>query len=453
MSGRLGSRTVCSFQLQETLPFSQDVTVGQEVIATDSSANRIFAGTINQIRESYSNAGNVKYYNINCVDYNQLADRHLVAYAYESEKAGDIVKDIISRFFVYGSASENIDVTNVEDGPEIEKAVFNYIPASQCFDELAQLANKVWYIDFNKKLYFTDSSSNAAPFSLTETSENWRNIEIDRGRDQYRNRQYIRAGTANTSDRTDTVTAVASQTLFEYPYPVGKVNWVKEDGVSKTFGVKGLDEGKDFYWSYNSSVLEAATAPGAGVDVSMNYQGLYDILLTETDYDEVSTRQAIEGGTGIYESIIDDPQINTQVMASDTALAYLRRYGIIPETITFETDQAGLRSGQLLTVDIGVYGISGDFLIESVSTNDIGGVLNRYKVNAVSNESLAGWLDFFNSLSRQTQKLSLYDEDKVSILESATEGIDFTDSATETDGKPDSYTDSARTDFSETDWV
>ena len=416
-------------------------------------ADRIFAGTIDSIRTTYSDANNIRYLNVHCVDYNQLADRHLVAYAYETEKAGDIIKDIVSRFFVYGSESENIDVANVEDGPEIEKAVFNYIPASQCFDELANLAGKIWYIDYNKRLFFTDPSANTAPFSLSDLSENWRKMEIDRGRDQYRNRQYIRAGTARTGDRTDSVIAVAAQTLFEYPFPVGTVNGIKEDGTPKTVGVKGFDEGKDYYWTYNSEVIEAATAPGAGVDVSMNYQGLYDILLTETNYSEVASRQTIEGGTGIYESIIDDPQINSQTIATETALAYLRRFGVIPETIAFETDEPGLRSGQLLPVDIGMYDLSGNYLIESVSVRDEAGIINRYKVNAVSNESLSDWLDFFNSLSRQTQKLTLYDETKVSLLESPTDGVITSDSATETNGKPDSYTDSAHTDFSETDWI
>lgn len=453
VSGRLGSRTVCAFQLIEELPFDRDIIVGQEVIASDASANLVFAGTIDSIRESYSGSNNVRYLDVHCVDYSQLADRHLVAYAYENEKAGDIIKDIVSRFFVYGSESENIGVSNVEDGPEIEKAVFNYISASQCFDELSNLTGKIWYIDFNRDLYFIDPSANVAPFSLSDYSENWRKMEIERGRNQYRNRQYIRAGTANTSDRTDVVIATAGQTLFEYPYPVGTVNWVREDGTPKTFGVKGLDEGKDYYWSYNSPVLEAAVAPGAGVDVSMNYQGLYDILLTETNYAEVTSRQAIEGGTGIYEAILDNPQINTQVMASETALAYLRRFGVIPETIAFETDMPGLRSGQLITIDINMYGVSGDYLIEAVSVRDEEGIINRYKINTVLNESLSDWLDFFNTLSRQTQKLSLYDETKVNILETPTDGVVASDSATETHGKPDSYTDSAHTDFSETDWV
>ena len=140
---------------------------------------------------------------------------------------------------------KNIDVSNVANGPQIDKAVFNYVQCSQVFGELADLAGFVWYIDFDKKLYFYDSSANAAPFSLTSTSENWRNMRISRSRDQYRNKQVIRGGNSLTETRTDSITAIADQKLFEFPFPVGTASAVTAGGVPKTLGVKGFDEGKD----------------------------------------------------------------------------------------------------------------------------------------------------------------------------------------------------------------
>lgn len=419
----------------------------------------IFGGTIDTDPFVVDDSGAQRIYQIQCVDYNQIADRHLVAYAYVTDSvttwyAGTIIKDIVDRFFAYGDASENIDVSNVQDGPQIDKAVFNYVMASQVFSELADIAGYVWYIDYDKKLYFYDSSANAAPFGLTETSENWRQMRVSNSREKYRNKQIIRGGNSLTEERVDSIAAIADQTLFEYPFSIGTASAVTVDSVSKTIGVNGYDEGRDFYWSYGSPVLTATTAPGAGAVVALTYQGLFPILISEVLPDEIMARRAIEGGTGVYESIIDNNTITAQTTGVQVALAYLRKFGTIPKTIDFNTDVVGLRTGQLLTVNIPTLDLDDDFLIESVRFSDYGGVLNRYKVHAVSGEALGGWLDFFNSLARQTQNINLYDEDQVILLKTSTDTITLSDNATRfSTGKPESRTDLAKTDFSETDWV
>jgi len=77
-----------------------------------------------------------------------------------------------------------------------------------------------------------------------ETSQNWRNLKVSESRDLYRNRQIVRAGTALTDERTDTVIATeADQKLFELSYPVGTASAVTVNGVAKTLGVTGLHGG------------------------------------------------------------------------------------------------------------------------------------------------------------------------------------------------------------------
>ena len=607
VSGRLGSRTVCSFTLIDCPPGAISIEVGTEVIATDASANRIFAGTIDSISETHDLTDSVRTISVNCVDYSQIADRHLVAYAYTSDiddgtglsvftavaadngtdgskginaeaifsaidmsaytepspslpdhystsylriqlkcdhpelllngasqsyieigdgiagncyryedlfgnfeistdwqtfdipfidmipyiyvptwtaitditwhqnftttgalvtismrnayivtkwTAGDIIQDVVYRFWRDGSILESVDTSNVADGPEIEKAVFNYLPSSRVFDELTELTGYVWYIDYNKNLYFIDSTMNAAPFGLTTTGGQWRDLAISSNREMYRNIQYIRAGVAETEERTDTVTTTsADQMLMEFPFPVGTASAITEGGTPKTLGVKGISEGKDYYWTYNSAFVEAAVAPGNGVEIALTYNGLFPILLNERDEAEVLARRMVEGGTGAYSAIYDDPQINVRGMAVAKALALLRRYGEIPQVVTFQTDGAGLRPGQLLSINIPGYDLSGNYLIESVNINDYGGVMNRYDISAVSGEPLGDWLDWFNRLSRQGQKFLLYDEDIVNILEYLSEGLTFADSATESHGQPESRADHAHADFSETDWI
>ena len=175
-SGSLGTRTVATFSTVDHPPFATTVEVGQVVEIRDETGSLIFAGTIDSIDEEIDPAETVRFKRVACVDYNQIADRHLVAYVYQPDDltptlyAGDVIKDIVSRFFVFGGVTEGIDTSNVEDGPEIEKFVFNYVPASQAFDDIADLTGYVWYIDYEKKLYFTPRDKYEAPICLLYTS-------------------------------------------------------------------------------------------------------------------------------------------------------------------------------------------------------------------------------------------------------------------------------------------
>jgi hypothetical protein len=173
---------------------------------------------------------------------------------------------------------------------------------------------------------------------------------------------------------------------------------------------------------------------------------------------EILARRALEGGTGVYEAIADDPAINVQNVAVTKALAYLRKHGVIPQVVRFETDAPGLRPGQLLPVDIPAAGLGDNYLVESVSMRDMQGAVNRYTVTAVSGDALGGWLEWFSALARQAQKFVLYDEDQVGMLKTVAETVVVSDSREEydwgtTDRKPESRVGLARADFAETDWV
>ena len=465
ISGSLGTRTTATFSTVDHPPFDDVVEVGQVIEIRDETNTLIFGGTVDSVDEDVDPSGRVRFKQIICIDYNQIADRHLVAYVYQPDDnnpvvtSGDVIRDIVARFFIFGGVTEGIDTSAVEDGPEIEKLVFNYIPASQAFDDIAELAGYIWYIDYEKVLHFTPKDRNTAPFSLSDTSQNWRNLKVSKSRDLYRNRQIVRAGTALTDVRTDvSIAAEPGQKLFEVSYPIGTASAVSVNGVAKTLGVNGLHEGKDYYWSYGSNVLTATVAPGVGAQVALTYQGMFPILVDERIDAEILARRALEGGTGVYEAIADEPGINVQNAAVQKALAYLRKHGVIPETIQFETDKPGLRSGQLLSVKISTVGVDDDYLIESISMRDVQGTINRYRVTAVSGDALGGWLEWFSALARQAQKFVLYDEDQVTMLKLASDSVLVSDSATEydhgtVDRMPESRVGLARADFSETDWV
>ena len=464
ISGSLGTRTTASLQTVDHPPFADVVEVGQVVEIRDETGSLIFAGTVDSVEEEIDASKRLRVKRLACVDYTQIADRHLVAYVYQPDEehptvcAGDVIKDIVARFFIFGGVAEGVDTSLVETGPAIEKFVFNYVPAAQAFDDIAELAGYIWYIDYEKRLHFTPKDRNTAPFGLTETSRNWGNLKVSESRELYRNRQIVRAGTALTDERTETVIAAADQKLFEVSFPVGTASAVTVNGVPKTLGVTGLHEGRDFYWSYGSNVLTAEIAPGVGAVIALTYQGMFQILVDERIDAEILARRALEGGTGVYEAIADDPAINMQPVAVQKALAYLRKHGVIPQTVRFETDCPGLRPGQLITIKFVSAGLNDYYLIESVNMRDLQGRINRYRVSAVSGDALGGWLEWFSALARQAQKFVLYDEDQVSMLREITDTVRVYDISMEyllgtVDRIPESRVENACVGFSETDWV
>src|SRR5690625_1871786 len=115
----------------------------------------IFAGVIDTPREQKVTPGGDLYHDITAADWHYLADKRIVARAYENTTAGDIVRDLVESYlgeegvktYIDGSAFplpflqvDAEDIITIHDGPIVEEAIFNYVPASQAMDALAEKA-------------------------------------------------------------------------------------------------------------------------------------------------------------------------------------------------------------------------------------------------------------------------------------------------------------------------
>lgn len=402
ITDKLNERTTCSFTVIEP-DFSIDV--GMEVVVEDNDVV-IFAGTVDNIT-SYGDK--VKYVAVSCVDFSQLVDKRIVAEAYDNMAAGDIVRDLIQKVF----AEEDITEGNIQDGPVISKAVFNYVDGNTAMNYLTEVTGYNWFIDNDKRLHFFDRSTHTAPFGLNNTSHNYKDLQVKRTRSQYRNRQYIRAGTD-----------ISQEIVKEKPTP-------KPDGTSRTFvvrlpiaekpkiyiddgevpeeyiGVNGLDKDRKYYFSYNSNTItqddsEPVLTDGQVIEVT--YRGLYPLLVVAEDPGQISERQAIEGGSGIHENIIQEQNINTRDAALEFASGKLSMYGMIPRIVSFSTYQHGLKAGQLISIDNAMHGLNGVYLIESLTARDDNG-LTLYNVKCLDGSALGGWEQLFKGLLQGSKKL------------------------------------------------
>lgn len=377
-------------------------------------------------------------FTVRCVDNHLLADRRLAARTYDNQTAGAIVSDLIPQYL----AGDGVTAGTIQAGPTITRAVFNYVPVSQALDELAELAGYVWYIDFDKKLYFLDRSTVTAPWPVTNSTK-IRGVKIRRHREEYRNRQYIRAGQDLTDSRTESFVGDGTRRTFTTAFPVAKVpTGVTVNAVSKTIGIRGVDSGKDFYWQKGSNEItqdDGATALTSSQTLAVTYQGLFPIVVSAEDPAEILARKTAESTAGIYEAVDENANIDDSDAALEIASAKLARYAKLSLVVTFNTDTSGLEAGQLVTVTLPTFNLDGQFLIEEVTFEDFGaGHLDRfrYHVKAIDGSAVGGWVQFFKRLASQGKSFVIRDNEVLVKLKRLDDGVKLSDTLTYTKAAP-----------------
>lgn len=406
---------------------------------TGLDALRVFGGSIETMTEQLlaTNQSTLEI-ECDCVSYDALADRRLVARAYDSptQTLSTIVTDIITQDF----AGDGIDVTNVQTGPVIAKLLFSYMHANEAFDLLAELTGYSWWIDPYKKLYFVARATVTAPYDLTTSAANFKSIRLETTRTDYRNRQFVRAGLGLTATRTENFVGDGTRKAFTLSYPVGATPTSITVGVvAKTVGIREVDSGKDWYYQLGSPVLSqdsGAAAVGSGTAIVVQYKGQYPIIVAAQDDPAVTDRATVEGGSGYYDEVLDEPSITDVASATDRANSLLRRYARIPRRATIATMTAGLRAGQLVTLDITQHGLTGSWLVESFSLRDFNGQRVEYQATLLDGEAVGGWQGFFGALSRSARAMEYKENEVVLLLRSQPEQVTLTDTSGYTTASP-----------------
>lgn len=173
----------------------------------------IFGGIVVNTEETVD--GLVKYFNVQCKDYTHTLDRKLVTKNYTGQTVAYIVNDIVT---TYATGFTNVGTT---DTTVVTAITFNYLTVSEAFKKLANtLGNFSWYVDYNKDVKFYPNSSVSAPFSLTDTSDNyvWKSLVFRSDISQLRNHIILRGGTTNGTPYTDFKIADGQQATFFVGY-------------------------------------------------------------------------------------------------------------------------------------------------------------------------------------------------------------------------------------------
>ena len=360
-----------------------------------------FSGFIETVvRKKVSPKSDIIYWSIKCIDNHYLVDKRMAAEIYLDKTAFFIVNDLIINYL----AAEGITAGTIQAGPTFDSVIINYQSISKIMDLLAEKSGFIWYVDMAKGLHFGERSTTAAPFTIDSGDiirELQMQSQLTESNPSYRNTQYLRGGKALTPlpSLVETFTGDGVNVAFTVGYPIAKVPAVTVNAVVQSIGIKGVDVGKQCYWSKGDPVIVFVAAPAA-VAVVITYRGEYSLFVLTSDNVAINTLKAIEGGSGIVENMGDDPSTSTRDDALDAAIAKLDRFGITGKQFSFPIRVWGLQPGQMVTVTYADYDLTAaELLVESVEVTEIASNELRYRINAIEGPDLGDWTGFFKQLA------------------------------------------------------
>lgn len=434
----VGGASTASFVLVEEEASdgtSLDIQLGHEVII-EHRTRRIFGGSINDFSVDVPGSGNAIFHKVDAKDYSAELEKKRIAQSYAdtgdpiTQTIGNVIEAIYDDFL----SSSGLFLGDIEDGPLIEKINFNYIRASDAFQQLANLTSGgyLWRVDNFRRIHFQARTAVPAPWEIDDDQEDInQGPGKSRSLENYRNRQIVRGGKAEAEERTDAFEADGKLRTFTVSLPLAakpviRVNTVAVD--PSAIGVKGIDEetaGVTWLYEIESPDVTAKTAPTSGDDIEIDYVGLFPVILIREDGGEQTTRAGLEIGDGIYEELAVDEALDLAT-ARQYGDALIEKHARIPDRIDFITDRQGeIRAGQLLTVNLTQLGVSADFLIEKVDISLVGDDL-RYSVSANDGRETLEWLEFFRKIQRDP--FLVRENEKLILATPITEQLELTDS-------------------------
>lgn len=440
----LGSRTTADFMLRDQSG-SLSISTGS-IVEIHVHGVLEFSGLVYSWDEeypSYATSSNFKTMRIECTDFNQYADRHIISESYAGVSPESIVQDIIADHL----AADGITAGTIDtSGITVEAVIFNFETVTSALDRLAELVGYSWVIDYEKKLHFRNKTLASSGVLINDSniaSQRIARIRTFETLDKYRNRQFIKAGRETTGERIDTFVGDGERQSFALQLPVSAeekprifVDSVEVDADS--IGVREIDIGMEWYYADDSNQITQdrdETALSSSQVLEVRYNGYYPILVQADDTAEQTTRAALEGGSGLYEAVLSDERITSADFAADRANAFLRKWANIAEQVEMASFKNVFPCGQTIELSLTKEGLSGDYLVESVSASDVGDSNTlRWSARLLDGEAFGGWPDFFKKLAEAGQKFSIAESSRPVVFRENAETVTLSDTMTGVEG-------------------
>jgi hypothetical protein len=428
METTIGRRSSASFVVRTAIPtqFQQY----QQVKIYDQTTRLVFSGYISNPNTAPDGFRGSLIHSLSCIDRHFLADKRSVQASYVNKTCGFIVQDIARNVL----AAEGVTIAQIYDGltPStalypgpalypggnvglIPEANFSYCKVSEAFDALVTQASAsgvpyYWQIDELKRLWFVPYTAvvNSTLVDGTQIDDTFNPPRITRQNPLYRNSQTVTGGVQQTVLQDETRKGDGNTTAWPMNFDLSTVPTITVNGAARTVGINGVQTGKDFYWNKGDRVVsqDSGAAKLTSSDtLRVRYVGQYPSVVITQDGAQIDYQRSIDGSSGIIENVKNDATQVSNTNSLSLASQLLTRYGAQGVQLEFSTRQAGFAQGQLITVNLPLFGLNDtQMLIDKVGAGDQqDGVNIWYRVTAIQGPYDTSWEAFFSKLLAQPQ--------------------------------------------------
>lgn len=366
----------------------------------------MFAGPIQSVSEQFYSSTSLMVNDVELMDWSQILTRRVINREYRFEDGfttlTSILQDLIDNYL----AVEGITLGTISTSVTMvygDAFDFKLKGAQVCIGELAEFFQVDWKVNQYGILSMSTFTSVAAPWTLSDDDGN---IPVDTPRvtrdlNGYRNRQFVRSDTVAVAFNSETFIGDGTTRDFTLTQPVarstaGEANpQVFVDGSeyicirrSEISGFNPADASVAPYtgpewWHWDDLNEPSPGGVHPGRIVSMWYTftppGIGDVVRIDypvgseaganyiQDTAEIAARQAIEGGSGLYESLDDFAAVPAGGTNAALSAGLLDRFGRENVKLQFSTFRDGLEPGMFINATGLTQPLVGEsLLIESV---------------------------------------------------------------------------------------
>lgn len=368
-------------------------------------ASKIFEGVVVEVLEEIR-GGILIGWQIKCKDWTHTLDKKLVIKSYTNQTAAAIISDIITTY------CPGFTTNNVVAPVNVASIKFNYEFVSKCLQQLSDLLDYDWYVDYDKDIHFFSEEQNTTPFNLDDTSGNYKfgSLEINKNILQIKNTIYIRGGEYKGNLETFIWSADGQQITFDLPYSLDEIT-VKKGGVTQSIGTDFVTDPNlvDCLYNFNEKQIKfrSDNKPGSGVAVEISGKPWIPVIAKISDWESITNY-------GEYEFAIIDKSIKTKDEAKNRGKAALRKFGETVWEASFRTNKVGLRTGQKIRVQSDIRGIDKWFMVNRVISRTRKSDEFEYEIFLIA----SGNVTFIDMMT------GLLEKDKKNIVIAANEILD-----------------------------
>src|SRR5690606_26040759 len=126
---------------------------------------------------------------------------------------------------------------------------------TKCLEKLSKRTGFIWWVDYEKNLYFQDKDTTEAGESITDDSDNYESISLSYDTTQVRNRVIVigsSAGEQSESKNVDTFVGDGETRSWELNDLPSTIESITLGGVSQPFALDLNEKDTDvFLYSFN----------------------------------------------------------------------------------------------------------------------------------------------------------------------------------------------------------